>query len=94
MLVELHSFSGYDNDAITPLPSPLIVLDVLKIVTSAQVDLDRKVISVRIVSILLSLPNFSYICPSKVIKDQSNLKCRVFSKHKLQNLSPESQNRL
>ncbi|XP_065066198.1 protein FAM227A-like isoform X2 [Rhopilema esculentum] len=42
MLVELHSFPGYDSDEITPLPSPITALDILKIVTAAQLDLERK----------------------------------------------------
>eukprot|EP00794_Sanderia_malayensis_P009002 gene9002-9964_t len=42
MLVELHSFPGYDKDELTALPYPLQASDVLRIVTEAQCDLERK----------------------------------------------------
>jgi len=42
MLVELHSFPGFDDAIPTPLPSPLTPTDILQVVTSAQSDLERK----------------------------------------------------
>ena len=54
MLVELHSFPGFDNDILTPLPSPLKTIDIIQSVTSAQLDLETKVI-VTFIEILRSL---------------------------------------
>jgi len=42
MLVELHSFPGYDNNILTPLPANLDALFILKVVTDAQFDLEYK----------------------------------------------------
>ena len=41
--MELHSFPGFDDATPTPLPSPLTPTDILQVVTSAQLDLERKV---------------------------------------------------
>ena len=53
MLVELHSFPGYDHLVLTPLPPPYTALDVLTIVTDSQHDLKRKVSHSRHFSMIL-----------------------------------------
>lgn len=44
MLVELHSFPGYDEETLTPLPAPLSPLFILNVVIDAQAFFKNKVI--------------------------------------------------
>lgn len=43
MLVELHSFPGYQEDLVTPLPVGLTASFIFKVVTDAQEDLEFRV---------------------------------------------------
>ena len=43
MLVELHSFPGFDRQEITALPFPIKAENILETVTEAQIDLKKKV---------------------------------------------------
>ena len=43
VLVELHSFPGYQEDLVTPLPVGLTASFIFKVVTDAQEDLEFRV---------------------------------------------------
>ena len=43
MLVELHSFPGFEESRLTPLPSSIHATFILNVVTKAQLDLQKKV---------------------------------------------------
>ena len=56
VLLQLHTFPGFNPDELTPLPSSLTTRNVLDIVTSAQKDLNKKVSFIFVIIIINLVP--------------------------------------